>query len=233
MNERVLTRTAFAHSVAASSGSGITTATEEMWWHLYTWVVERGYADTADQPGFVEHVQAFRGIEVGGINRHLRRMAGAGLLEPHRLTRKLDARTKDALKMGTGIFDVLSGQGSASTLPSVVVRYTLPGASPPLKLSRARLAIDAAERGWERQRQVHGTARARQHLLIVHEPEAKVRLVWPGEDVASEIRKLSAESPRSIVYVIEAPDLPPKDMTRVVHASDYLRAVPVNPSDSE
>lgn len=108
--------------------------TADLWFHILSWVRAKGYADTADTPEFVSHVQAFRQIGVPTVARHLSRMAEAGFLQAHTLRRRLSPEAKDVLN--TSLHGMVFGGGSSS-LPSSFVRYTLPGAACPREFKTA------------------------------------------------------------------------------------------------
>lgn len=221
----------FTQFVRASSDA-VRAETQALWWHLYRWVVEHGYADTGDQAGFVEYVQAFRNIEANSINRHLRRMAAAGLLKRHRLGRKLDATTRQVLGLGSGIFDALTRHSLVRELPSVVVRYTLPGCRPPLHMAKAGRAFDQVEKGWARDRATYGGIPLKQHLLLVHEPGSEARLVAPSSDVAEALKQLYEDSPSAVVYVIEAASLPTPAAAKVWSGEAYRSVTSSSPKAS-
>ena len=50
-------------------------STLKMWHHIYIWVEKHGYADTADTPDFVRHVQEWRKVSLSTISAHLANMA--------------------------------------------------------------------------------------------------------------------------------------------------------------
>lgn len=94
-----------------------------LWRHIFAYVAEHGYADTTDSEAFIDSVQQQQAISIATIARHLRRMASAGLLQSHTLTRKPGVRST--------VVSVMFG-----ALPTRFVRYTLPGATPSLRLER-------------------------------------------------------------------------------------------------
>jgi hypothetical protein len=51
--------------------SGVTEETIKLWFQIYLWIVDKGYADIADTPEFVERIQAFRNITVPTISNCL------------------------------------------------------------------------------------------------------------------------------------------------------------------
>ena len=114
---------------ALDAGSvGVSDSTADLWYHILSWVQAHEYADTADGPEFIKHVQSFRRVGVSTINRHLGRMAEAGFLKAHSLRRQLSAGAKE--EMSTSLHGILFG-GGVSALPTVFKRYTLPGATCP------------------------------------------------------------------------------------------------------
>ena len=104
-------------------------STAALWFHLLSWVVSLGYADTADSPDFLKHVQEFRQISVQTIGKHLGRMADAGFLQAHRVRRKLPTEVKADLN--ASLTSLIFG-GGASSMPTSFKRYTLPGVSCPM-----------------------------------------------------------------------------------------------------
>lgn len=109
----------------------VSDSTADLWFHLLTWVVQQGYADTADTPAFIAYVQKFRRVGVPTIGRHLARMAGAGFLVSHELRRKLPELAKADLN--EDVYATLFG-GGVSSMPTNFKRYTLPGVECPLEL---------------------------------------------------------------------------------------------------
>lgn len=100
--------------------------TLRLWHHIYVWISEKGYADTADSPEFIDYVTGFRKIGVSSIGKHLKCMSDAGIISRHTLRRRLpkDIR-EDLLNPVVTLF--LGG----NNLPSTFVRYSLPGQSCP------------------------------------------------------------------------------------------------------
>lgn len=70
-------------------GLGVTEKTLRLWFVIYNWIVENGYADSADSPLFLQHVNAFRKSSVQTVATHLRRMSDAKLIKRNVLRRKL------------------------------------------------------------------------------------------------------------------------------------------------
>ena len=93
-----------------------------LWYRIYIWVVEHGYADTADSPEFVKYIQSFRQIGVQTIGKHLKNMADLGLLSRHTLRRRLSKDAKEELL--NPIVNMFFG---GKNLPSSFVRYSLAG----------------------------------------------------------------------------------------------------------
>mgnify|MGYP005815166893 CR=1 FL=1 len=116
-------------------------STLRLWYHIYMWVSERGYADTADSPEFVEHVQLFRRIGIATIGRHLRSMSEGGLLSRHNLRRQLSIEVKQDLLNPLNIFF-----GGSSSLPSSFARYTLVGQPCPLEFKSASRTVKKIEK---------------------------------------------------------------------------------------
>ena len=96
-------------------------STLRLWHHMYLWVEEKGYADTADTPEFLKYVCSFRSLKVGAINAHLRRMSKSGLLSRHVLRRKLPSELKEELYN-----PFLSLMTGSELPPTSFVRYCLP-----------------------------------------------------------------------------------------------------------
>ena len=108
-------------ALPALKGKTIAEPTLRLWHCIYGWVEAKGYADTADTPEFVQHIQAFRKIGTPTIAGHLAKMADAGLLKRHNLKRQLSAESRDVLLNGIG------SMFSGAALPTTFSRYTLPG----------------------------------------------------------------------------------------------------------
>lgn len=107
-----------------SGSERVSDATADLWYHLLSWVVKKGYADTADSPDFVSYVQEFRAVGVATINKHLSRMAEAKFLQRHRVARRLPPEIRE--DMSSPIHTLIFGSDLAS-LPTSFTRYTLPG----------------------------------------------------------------------------------------------------------
>ena len=104
-------------------------STLRLWHHIYLWVEEKGYADTADTHEFVKYVCAFIPLKVGAIKSHVRRMSQAGILSRHVLRRKLPSELREELY--NPIMSLISG---SELPPSSFVRYCLPGQKCSLEL---------------------------------------------------------------------------------------------------
>jgi hypothetical protein len=92
-------------------------------WHVaYKWILLHGYADTADSPDFVKHMNTFRSCSTSTLSAHLRRMSGLGLLKRNMLKRTLPVEVREELSLGNP-FLFLPGLES---LPTTLVRYCLP-----------------------------------------------------------------------------------------------------------
>ena len=115
-------------------------STLQLWHQIYIWVLANGYADTADSPEFVKHIQSFRKIEVKTIGRHLRIMSEIGLLAQHSLRRKLSQEAKEELLNPlVGLFF------GGSSLPSAFTRYALPGRPCPREFKAAQRSLEKIE----------------------------------------------------------------------------------------
>jgi hypothetical protein len=114
----------------------LTPRTLSLWKHIFDYVVEYGYADTTDNEAFIEYVQQQQDISIETIARHLRRMAAARLLQSHVLIRKRGHRS-------TTISVILG------SLPTRLVRYTLPGAEPSLRLERSEQSDNEIRTLWD------------------------------------------------------------------------------------
>ena len=97
-------------------------ATLRLWHHVYLWVLEHEYADTADSPEFVKYIRNFRLIGEPTIGRHLRSMSSAGILKRHTLRRKLSTEAKEEL-----LNPIINTFYGGINLPSTFARYCLPG----------------------------------------------------------------------------------------------------------
>lgn len=129
---------------ALDAGSEVVSdKTADLWFHILEWVQQRGYADTADTPEFVKHVQAFRRIGVATIGKHLGRMADAGFLSAHNLRRELPKTVKE--EVATSVSAMVFG-GGTSTLPTSFKRYTLPKVPCPLMLKSATALLERNRR---------------------------------------------------------------------------------------
>lgn len=117
-------------------------ATQRMWHHIYVWVQEHGYADTADSPAFVQYVKAFRSVNIETIASHLSRMANADLLKRHVLKRKLTTEAKEAL------LNPIATMFTGSNMPTMLIRYTLPGVPCPLDFKSAALQAARVRDSW-------------------------------------------------------------------------------------
>lgn len=113
---------AFFKLVEEVKAEGVTEKTLQLWYVIYQWVVENGYADTADTPEFVSHVQSHRAISTKTINMHLARMAQYGLLKSYTLKRNLPKELRDELWHPFALFF-----SATSTLPTTFKRYSIPG----------------------------------------------------------------------------------------------------------
>ncbi len=105
-----------------NSGANATESTIRLWHQIYSWVLNNGYADTADSPDFVKYIQNFRKIGIPTIGKHLRLMSEAKLLSKHTMRRKLPQELKDDL-----LNPILNTFMGGINLPSSFVRYSLYG----------------------------------------------------------------------------------------------------------
>jgi len=118
-------------------GVSVKEPTLKMWHHIFMWVEKYGYADTADSPEFVGYVQGWRKVSPATIGSHLAKMAAAGLLKRHVLRRKLSSEAKDEL------LNPILGMFAGTSLPTTLVRYTLPNVACPLEF---KVAVRKAEK---------------------------------------------------------------------------------------
>ena len=123
-------------------GVSVKEPTLKMWHHIFMWVEKYGYADTADSPEFIGYVQGWRKVSPATIGSHLAKMAGAGLLKRHVLRRKLPAEAKDEL------LNPILGMFAGTSLPTMLVRYTLPNVACPLELKAAVRKAEKIDRFW-------------------------------------------------------------------------------------
>lgn len=116
--------------------------TLKMWHHIFMWVEKHGYADTADSPEFIGYVQGWRKVSPATIGSHLAKMAAAGLLKRHVLRRKLSSEAKEDL------LNPILGMFAGTSLPTTLVRYTLPNVVCPLELKAAVRKAEKIDRFW-------------------------------------------------------------------------------------
>ena len=122
-------------------GLGVTEKTLRLWFVIYQWVVENNYADSADSPAFIQHVNAFRKCSVQTVATHLRRMSDAKLIKRNVLRRKLSGEAKEELSIGALLF-----APGVESIPTTFVRYCLPGQQCPTEFKSfdaAATAIDS------------------------------------------------------------------------------------------
>jgi hypothetical protein len=101
-------------------------ATLDMWCHIYTYIEQKGSADTVDDE-FLSHVHKLKYLSDAAVGTHLRKMASCGLIEGHVL------RVAPGQRNSCNIFPTVMG----GMLPSQFIRYTLPGKEVPMHLKRA------------------------------------------------------------------------------------------------
>lgn len=122
-------------------GLGVTEKTLRLWFVIYQWIVENNYADSADSPAFIQHVNAFRKCSVQTVATHLRRMSDAKLIKRNVLRRKLSGEAKEELSIGALLF-----APGVESIPTTFVRYCLPGQQCPTEFKSfdaAATAIDS------------------------------------------------------------------------------------------
>lgn len=122
-------------------GLGATEKTLRLWFVIYQWIVENNYADSADSPAFLQHVNAFRKCSVQTVATHLRRMSDAKLIKRNVLRRKLSGEAKEELSIGALLF-----APGVESIPTTFVRYCLPGQQCPTEFKSfdaAATAIDS------------------------------------------------------------------------------------------
>lgn len=112
--------------------------TLRLWHHIYTWIIQHGYADVSDTPDFVKHVQLFRKIEASTISRHLLEMSRINLIVRRVLRRKLPEVIRTELN--SSIHGMLFG-GDMSSLPTSIVRYALPGQKCSIEFKAAKVLL--------------------------------------------------------------------------------------------
>lgn len=122
---------AFLQLVPAEQQAKCRQDTLELWLHMYTYIGNCGYADTADDDDFVRHVHQHKSLATASIASHLRKMADCGLIVGHKMRLVPGNRNQ---------FDIFPFMGD--TLPSHLIRYTLPGQKPPTHMKRAQKARD-------------------------------------------------------------------------------------------
>lgn len=122
-------------------GLGVTEKTLRLWFVIYQWIVENNYADSADSPAFIQHVNAFRKCSVQTVATHMRRMSDAKLIKRNVLRRKLSGEAKEELSIGALLF-----APGVESIPTTFVRYCLPGQQCPTEFKSfdaAATAIDS------------------------------------------------------------------------------------------
>ncbi len=121
-------------------GLGVTEKTLRLWFVIYQWIVENGYADSADSPEFLQHVNAFRKCSTQTVATHLRRMSDAKLIKRNVLRRKLPAEAKEALSIGSLLF-----APGPESIPTTFVRYCLPEQTCPTEFKSFDAAVTAID----------------------------------------------------------------------------------------
>lgn len=120
---------AFIQLVPADQQAKCRQDTLELWCHMYAYIEQTGYADTADDEDFVRHVHQHKSLATSSIASNLRKMANCGLIVGHKMRLVPGNRNQ---------FDIFPLLGD--TLPSHLIRYTLPGQKPPTHMKRAQKA---------------------------------------------------------------------------------------------
>jgi len=121
-------------------GLGATEKTLRLWFVIYQWIIEHGYADSADSPAFLQHINAFRKCSTQTVATHLRRMSDAKLIKRNVLRRKLSGEAKEELSMGSLLF-----APGAESIPTTFVRYCLPGQQCPTEFKSFDAAVSAID----------------------------------------------------------------------------------------
>lgn len=121
-------------------GLGATEKTLRLWFVIYQWIVEHGYADSADSPAFLRHINAFRKCSTQTVATHLRRMSDAKLIKRNVLRRKLSGEAKEELSIGSLLF-----APGAESIPTTFVRYCLPGQQCPTEFKSFDAAVSAID----------------------------------------------------------------------------------------
>lgn len=121
-------------------GLGVTEKTLRLWFVIYQWIVENNYADSADSPAFIQHVNAFRKCSVQTLATHLRRMSDAKLIKRNVLRRKLSGEAKEELSIGALLF-----APGVESIPTTFVRYCLPGQQCPTEFKSFDAAVSAID----------------------------------------------------------------------------------------
>ncbi|BBN90475.1 hypothetical protein [Azospira sp. I09] len=121
-------------------GLGATEKTLQLWFVIYQWILEHGYADSADSPAFLQHINAFRKCSTQTVATHLRRMSDAKLIKRYVLRRKLSGEAKEELSIGSLLF-----APGAESIPTTFVRYCLPGQQCPTEFKSYEAAVSALD----------------------------------------------------------------------------------------
>ncbi len=121
-------------------GLGATEKTLRLWFVIYQWILEHGYADSADSPAFLQHINAFRQCSTQTVATHLRRMSDAKLIKRNVLRRKLSGEAKEELSIGSLLF-----APGAESIPTTFVRYCLPGQQCPTEFKSFDAAVSAID----------------------------------------------------------------------------------------
>ena len=121
-------------------GLGATEKTLRLWFVIYQWIIEHGYADSADSPAFIQHINAFRKCSTQTVATHLRRMSDAKLIKRNVLRRKLSGEAKEELSIGSLLF-----APGAESIPTTFVRYCLPGQQCPTEFKSYEAAVSALD----------------------------------------------------------------------------------------
>lgn len=123
------------------AGLSVNEKTLRLWFVMYNWIVDNGYADCADSPAFLQHVNAFRKCSVQTVATHLRRMSDAKVIKRYVVRRKLSGEVKEDLSSGLVFFSP-----GVESLPTTFVRYCLPGKQCSTEFKSVEVALNTINR---------------------------------------------------------------------------------------
>lgn len=129
-------------ALPSAQNANVKEPTLKMWHHIYCWVEKHGYADTADSPNFVNYVQEMRKVSPSTIGTYLSNMAKAGLLKRNTLKRKLSNEAREEL------LSPVLGMFAGTSLPTTLVRYTLPDAECSLEFKAVARKAEVIASTW-------------------------------------------------------------------------------------